>query len=301
VSNTPKIVVPLLVVGAVAAWFLLQQGPPEPVAPPLDPVVVTPPPPDTGPAPIVQAQEPLTATKEPDRQAGAIGNSHADAEQGVRGRVRRPDGTPAAGVPVYLMENVTTDIAQIFLSSKLGRTSPPVAATNTDAEGSFALGVRKLGKSIDLRIVADDHPELSRQGIKVREGDWYDAGDLTLEQGLVVTGRVVDTLSKAPIANATVRMTPANQTQIIAAAPGRERGTPTTTDNAGFFRFADAPRAGAVSLTAEATGYAAVQLANQIVRADGPNEFTLALDRGMPIAGYVVDVTGSPIAGATNA
>lgn len=298
-SNTPKIVVPLLVVGAVAAWFLLQQAPPEPVAPPLDPVVVTPPPPDTGPAPIVQAQEPLTATKEPDRQAGAIGNSHADAEQGVRGRVRRPDGTPAAGVPVYLMENVTTDIAQIFLSSKLGRTSPPVAATNTDAEGSFALGVRKLGKSIDLRIVADDHPELSRQGIKVREGDWYDAGDLTLEQGLVVTGRVVDTLSKAPIANATVRMTPANQTQIIAAAPGRERGTPTTTDNAGFFRFADAPRAGAVSLTAEATGYAAVQLANQIVRADGPNEFTLALDRGMPIAGYVVDVTGSPIAGAT--
>jgi protocatechuate 3,4-dioxygenase beta subunit len=299
VSNTAKIFVPLLVVGAAAAWYFTQPGSPAPMAPAPEPPVAAAPPVEDAPPPVVQAAPPTTVAPEPDRRSNTLGNSHADAEQGVRGRIRKPDGTPAAGVPVFLMENVTSDIAQIFLNNRLGRTTPPVASTTSDGEGGFAMGIRKLGKPIDLRIVADDHPELSRQGIKVREGDWYDTGDLTLEAGIVVTGRVVDATLGTPIANATVLMAPANQTQILAAAPGRERGTPTTTDNTGFFRFGDAPRAGAVSLTAEAPGYAAAQLSNQAVRTDAANNFTLALDRGLPIAGVVVDATGAPVGGAT--
>jgi hypothetical protein len=299
VSNIAKIVVPLLLAGAIAGWFLTQQSVPEPVAPPPEPAPAAPTQPENVPAPVVQAQAPPPTVPEPDRRVGAVTNSHADAEQGVRGRVRRPDGAPAAGVPVFLMENATTDIAQIFLNNKLGRTSPPVASTTTEADGTFALGVRKIGKAIDLRIVADEHPELSRQGIKVRDGDWYDAGDLTLEQGLVVTGRVLDAATKAPVANATVLLTPASQSQVIAAAPGRERGTPTTTDAGGFFRFANAPRSGAVSLTAEAPGFASAQLVNQAVRVDAANDFALELDRGLPIAGFVVDATGAAIGGAT--
>ena len=98
----------------------------------------------------------------------------------VRGRVLRPDGAPAAAVPVYLMENVAQDIAQIFLNNKLGRVPQPVASVQTAADGTFALGVRKLGKGVDLRIVPTEHPEWSRQGIKLTEADWYDAGDVVL-------------------------------------------------------------------------------------------------------------------------
>lgn len=298
-SNIAKIVVPLLLVGAVAGWYLTQPSAPVPVVAPPEPAPVTQPTPDNAPAPVVQAQATQPAAPEPDRRAGEVDNSHADAEQGVRGRIRRPDGAPAAGVPVHLMENITTDIAQIFLNNKMGRTSPPVASTTTDADGAFALGVRRVGKPVDLRVVADDHPELSRQGIKVRDGDWYDAGDLTLEQGAVVTGRVVDSVTKAPVANAAVTLVPASQTMVIAAAPGRERGTPTTADQGGFFRFANAPRTGAITLTADAPGFASAQLVNQMVRTDAANDFTLELDRGLPIAGFVVDANGAPIGGAT--
>jgi hypothetical protein len=299
VSNIAKIVVPLLLAGAVAGWYLTQPSAPAPVVAPPEPPPVVQPPVEPEPAPVVQSQGQQPTTPEPDRRATTIGDSHADAEQGVRGRVRRPDGAPAAGVPVYLMENITTDIAQIFLNNKMGRTSPPIASTTTDAEGGFALGVRKIGKSIDLRVVADDHPELSRQNLKVRDGDWYDAGDLTLEQGVVVSGRVLDSVTKMPVANAAVLLVPASQNQVIAAAPGRERGTPTTSDRGGFFRFGNAPRLGAVTLTAEAPGYASAQLVNQMVRVDAANDFTLELDRGMPIAGFVVDANGGPIGGAT--
>ncbi|MBM3963017.1 MAG: carboxypeptidase regulatory-like domain-containing protein, partial [Planctomycetes bacterium] len=298
-SNIAKIVVPLLLAGAVAGWYLTQPSAPEPVVAPPEPPPVVQTPVEPEPAPVVQSQGQQPTTPEPDRRATTIGDSHADAEQGVRGRVRRPDGAPAAGVPVYLMENITTDIAQIFLNNKLGRASPPIASTTTDADGGFALGVRKVGKSIDLRVVADDHPELSRQNLKVRDGDWYDAGELTLEQGVVVSGRVVDSVTKLPVANAAVLLVPASQNQVIAAAPGRERGTPTTSDRGGFFRFGNAPRLGAVTLTAEAPGYASAQLVNQVVRVDATNDFTLELDRGMPIAGFVVDANGGPIGGAT--
>lgn len=298
-SNVTKIAVPLLLLAALAggAAYCFNQAPHEPPPVASDPTPAVPKvEPTQEPAPVVTT--PLVP--EPTRTAVVdTGNSHADAAQGVRGRVLLPNGGPAAGVPVYLLESMLTDMAQIFINNKTGRTSPPVAAGMTGADGSFALGVRKVGKGVDLRVVSDVHPEFNRQSIKVRDGDWYDAGDLQLEQGLVVQGRVVETHSKAPVANATVFLISSHQSHTMVSAPGRERGIPMATDQNGLFRFTNAPRLGLVNLQAEAPGYASGQVLNQMLKQDALNEFSIELEVGQAIAGVVVDPDGKPILGAT--
>lgn len=297
-TNSSKTLISLLLLAAIAAGVYLFQDR-TPSAPPIptnpDPAPTPPPAPPT-PAPVAVtppvSTERVVATTD-------LGTSHADAPQGVRGRVLRPDGVPAAGVQVLLVENAMTDIAQIFVSNKLGRSTPPIASMVTDGTGTFAVGVRKLGKPVDLRLLSEEFPELHRQAIKVRDGDWYDTGDLTLDVGLVVTGRVVDQVTKAPIANATVFLANSNQSHTSLASPGRERGIPTITDVAGNFRYTNAPRTGLVNLAAEAPGYASTTVQNQMLKPDAATEFTLELEAGQPIAGVVIDQEGKPVRGAS--
>ena len=130
--------------------------------------------------------------------------ANKSAPQGVKGRALLPDGRPAVGLPVMLLENAMNDPLEMFLKNKSGKTSPPIARDVTAEDGSFYLGVPKAMQKVDLRILSDEHPELSKSPIQVSAGDWYDAGDLKFEVGLTVQGRVVNAQTKAPIAGATV-------------------------------------------------------------------------------------------------
>ncbi len=298
-TNSSKTLLSLLLLAAIAAGvYLFQDG--TPTAPPVptnpDPTPPSAPPP-SNPEPEVATTPPVSTERVV--ATTNVGTSHADAPQGVRGRVVRPDGAPAAGVQVLLCENVASDFAQIFVSNKLGRSTPPIASMVTDDTGTFAVGVRKLGKPVDLRLLSEEFPELHRQAIKVREGDWYDTGDLKLEVGLVVTGRVVDQVTKAPIVNATIFLAHANQSHTTLASPGRERGIPTITDATGSFRYTNAPRMALINLAAEAPGYASTTLQNQGLKTDGPTDFTIELEAGQPIAGVVIDQEGKPVRGAS--
>ncbi|MFY9344049.1 MAG: carboxypeptidase regulatory-like domain-containing protein, partial [Planctomycetota bacterium] len=208
-------------------------------------------------------------------------------------------GAVAANVPVMLLESALNDPVQMFLNNKLGKTSPPLASALTAPDGTFALGLRKVGKGVDLRVVSEEHPEFHLQQIKVREGDWYDAKDVQLEAGVAVSGRVVETNTKTPVANATVYLASSHQSHAMLATPGRERGVPTTTSPDGTFRFANGPRQGLVNLVAEAQGYATAQILNQQLRTDGANDFTLEVELGQPIAGVVVDANGQPVGNVT--
>lgn len=296
-SNVAKIAVPLLLVAAAAggAYYFLNQGGETPIAPPGNEDVQTPDPVKPK-QPDLKAQtggkaKPIVRTE----AANAPDNAHSNAPQGVKGRVLLPDGNPAVGVSVMLLENAMSNAIEMFIRNKTGRTSPPLATAVTVADGSFALGVLKPGESVDLRIVSDVHPEIAKSPIKVRSDDWYDAGDLSLEQGLVVQGRVVEATTKAPIANATVYMNTSNRAHAMAATPGRERGTAIVTDGGGFFRFDNGPRQGLINLNVEADGFASGNLLNQQVRADAANEFTLEIERGRTITGVVVDEAGERI------
>ena len=73
------------------------------------------------------------------------GDSHADAPQGVKGRILLPNGEQAAGVQVLLMENIMSNPIDVFLKNKAGRTSPPIA--------SAATGARSASRTVHASIV----------------------------------------------------------------------------------------------------------------------------------------------------
>jgi uncharacterized GH25 family protein len=305
VSTATRILVPLLLLGAAAGgafYFLNQSAPVElPSAGPRDPAQ---PKQEPRPEPEPVAAPPPVRVDPPARPertvAGAVSaNAHADAAQGVKGRVLLPNRTPAAGVAVFLLENSMNDPIKVFLQNKSGVRTQPVSAGATSDAGEFRLGVLQPGKTYDLRVVSDEYPEINHAMIKVREEDWYDTGDLTLEQGALVSGRVVEEGTNAPVGQATVFLSSANQAHVMVTTPGRERGVSVVTDGSGSFRFANAPRQGLITLEVEAQGYATALKPNLQVRPEGPNEHTIELVHGQPIAGVAVDPDGKPIAGVT--
>lgn len=301
-SNLAKIAVPLLLITAAAggAYYFLNKTGPTPVAPPAGEV------PKVAPVSNNEQQpKPVEANKGTQENSGRVAatsvpgsNSHADAPQGVKGRVLLPNGDPAVGVPVMLLENAMSNPLEMFIKNKTGQVSPPLASSITFDDGSFALGVLKAGQPVDLRIVSETNPEITKAPIKVRIEDWYDAGDLVLEQGLIVQGRVLEALSKIPVANAVVYMNGSNRSHIMAATPGRERGIATQTDASGYYRFDNGPSMGLVNLLVEAEGYASSNLLNKQLKPDTPNEFNLEIERGRTITGVVVDETGKRIGSA---
>lgn len=226
------------------------------------------------------------------------GNAHSDAPQGVKGRILLPNGEQAAGVQVMLLENAMNNPIDVFLKNKAGKASPPLATAETAADGSFALGVRKPGQKVDLRVLSAAHPELSRSPITVRTEDWIDVGDLSLDVGLTVQGRVIEAGSNRPVAEATVFMSASARSHMMVATPGRERGESVLTDQSGFFRFTSAPTKGTINLTAEAAGYASASELNKQISINKVNDFTLKIEAGNRITGVVVDPNGKRIPGA---
>ncbi len=299
-TNASKIAVPLLLLAAVAggAAYLFWNQPaatPPPAVAPANPKPAQPKAP--APAPVIAPTvAPAPVRTEVEATNGA---AQSDAPQGVRGHVVLPDGQPAPGVTVMLVQNLATDAASLFLMNKMTQAVTPLAVSKTADDGSFALGVRQPGKPCDLRIVSDDHPEKNLSQLRVREDDWYDAGEIRLEFGTIVQGRVVDEATQLGVAGATVFLANSHQAHAMLATPGRERGIAALTDASGFFRFTSAPTQGLVNLSVEAVGYASSPVLNQPLKPQGPNEFTLPVVRGEPIAGVVVDPDGKPIGGAT--
>lgn len=299
-SNTARIVTILLLLSALigGAYYFLDLGASEP--PPAPPApVATNGTPEQSPTPAPVTAPPAQAPQPADRTEAPSHLTLSDAPQGVRGRVLLPDGTIGAGIEVLLVTNVMSNPTNIFLMNKTNKGIPPLASGTTAADGTFALGLRQPDQMFDLRILSPDHPEKNLARLKVREGDWFNAGDIRLDVGLVVTGRVVENGSNAPVPGATVFMVNSNQSHAMLATPGRERGIPTETDHTGFFRFTNAPSLGTINLSVEAQGYASSPRVNLALQAQGVNDFTLEVVRGAPITGVVVDAKGKPIAGVT--
>jgi len=301
VSNVAKIAVPLLLLAAAGgAYYFLNKTDPTPIAPPSGTQPENPQKAkdDTNQQPNIATSDTTNNTTDRVEAKMAAGNSHRDAPQGVKGRVLLPNGQPAVGIPVMLLENAMNNPLEMFIKNKTGQVSPPLATAVTHEDGSFALGVVKAGQGVDLRVVSETHPEFSKSPIKVRIDDWYDAGDIALENGLIVQGRVVEAMSKLPVAGAVVYMNGSNRSHIMSATPGRERGINTVTDQGGFYRFDNGPSTGLVNLTVEADGYASSNVLNKQLKPDTPNTFTLEIERGRTITGVVVDEQGQRIRSA---
>ena len=267
----------------------------------------------TDPTEVIADPDPAPVDLEPatvqpaDPNAGAEGNTgrvrvpttgpatSSEADQGIRGRVLLPNGSPATDVAVFLIKGSQADPLQFYIAHRLRRRIDPVGQTMTADDGTFEMGVEKGDQKFDLRVVSEAYPELHHKSIKIRRYDWYDTGDLRLEIGKIVQGRVIAEEGGYPIAQAQVYLTDPNLTYQMLPTPGRERGIMAETDESGFFRYTNAPRQGLVTIGAEAPGYAYAELTNQQVKPEDPTEFTLKLAQGLPIAGIVVNPDGKPV------
>ncbi|NVJ20760.1 carboxypeptidase regulatory-like domain-containing protein [Myxococcus sp. AM011] len=185
---------------------------------------------------------------------------------GLRGRLRRPDGTPITRFTV----NDTSF---------------------QDEDGAFRLPIEEPGV-MWLTLDAPGHTRTVRE-VQVEPGQDVDLGDLVLEAGRRVRGRVVDATTSAPIAKArvTVRLTrPAR----VAGSEGG--GVPelasAQTDASGVFEL-EPVESGPLSLDVAHSSYLPVQ--QQLGSGDAPLE--LRLSSGARLEGTVKDRDGRPANG----
>ena len=105
--------------------------------------------------------------------------------QAITGHVRRPDGSPAAGVEVRAFSRGGDPDAK-------RREAGSSTRGTTDAEGAFRVVLATPGRAV-FWIEPDD---LAPEGHLVPDGRRGDLGDFTLKAGVVVSGRVVDVEGK---------------------------------------------------------------------------------------------------------
>lgn len=296
------LVVVLAVVG-IGAWALLNGGSDTPPVGPTvqDPAPVDPPKVNEPAVAPVRQAGPETPREDPARtQITQPVASGQDFAQGLRGRLVDEFGRPVAGSDCYLFlgSNPASMFEDMLLAQK-GVIRPPLAATQSDATGEFKLGLRELpeGKVFELRVVGAAHADHLQPNVTLFAGKWWDAGDIKLSAGLVVSGRVIARQGGAPVAGATVQIKSVNQQLNIGPTPGREQGIEVQTGQDGSFRIANAA-AGLVNVAAFGPGFARQEKLAQQLKAEAENVFDFELDPGLAIAGVVTDAQGKPIPAA---
>jgi protocatechuate 3,4-dioxygenase beta subunit len=244
----------------------------------------------------------------------------------VTGRVVDGEGKPLAGARVWLIPNGRTQQAMGFtpdtyedgaLARKLEYDFgtlrlADVPSTLTDAAGAFALATRHLSERhlpnvasavvpSPVLLVAHESFAVSSRLLEACEGPRCDAGDLALEPGVSLVGRVLDDAGK-PVAGA-----------LVAAHPTGEPQPPRSSDP-------DAPalwvpellsvrtgadgrwqlpglRPGGVTLVLRERDHVLTRLEIEAARGESlPGD--VVMPRGGVIEGTVTDRAGKPIGGA---
>ena len=265
----------------------------EPVKPdpgdqlPVKPLVVEDNPPEKPPVTRTEIDNPI--------------ESGSDYPQGVRGRVVSRIGQPIIGAEVELFRgHGMRNLLEQMMAMQKGVVQLAVATVRTAADGTFDLGVKRLGDGdvFELRVRAENHADFNRGQITVFEGKWWDAGIITLEPGLTLQGRVTAAQTGAPIADATVLMKSLTQGFGFSNMANDSAGTAITTDLSGSFRFTNATP-GMVVVTAFGPGYARVENNQVQVREDVENVVDFSLPPGLALDGIVTDAGGAPVPGAS--
>ena len=274
-----------------------RERPSDPGAPPPPTAILPGTAPETDP---VAAGEPAlrTAIGTP---AARPGDPSSLPPQGFAGRLVDRAGVPVAHATVYLLEARRDDMLTTLLVRQRGLSIPPVARTESDADGAFELRVQRLAPGgYEIHVLSSTHPDHTVPNLTGFEDQLVDVGAVRLPDSCTVAGAVTVLGNPGfPVADATITLRPAGMVPQFGTPPGREDGITTRTDAAGNFRF-EHVAAGIVTVRAVAPGFAAVEHRAVEVSADTglPTGLRFELPRGESIAGIVVDPSGVPIAGA---
>ena len=293
----------LALLAGVAAFFVLQrdQQPHEPEKPAENQTTE----PETRPDPTkaLTSSQPALQQRNGDLSRTEIVTERSGATfpQGVKGRVVDPAGAAVVRAKVYLMPGQSTNLIEMLRAAQSGVIYPPVARGETDAQGSFALGIERVDptRSFEVRVVTDKYVDLLVSGLRIQENDWYDAGILKVESGIQVSGIVSvagSTGLPVPGAEISVKIT---GSPITAATPtpGREKGLVVKADQNGRYSIDNAP-AGLVTMSAVAPNFARLERPGTNLEKANQNVVNFELQEGKIIDGVVLDPQRAPVAGA---
>lgn len=172
---------------------------------------------------------------------------------------------------------------RVRLDAYDGRPIPAAVAESITAsagtDGRIALGPVPPG-TLGLRVSAAGHVERTAEAAVTASGRTVDLGDVTLDDGLAIRGRVRDA-ARNPVAGATVRAT----------LSGGEEGPPEVEVDAKGAFVVSGLAAGRYDVRAEATGFAW----GQAVADAGGTPVTIVLVTAGAVTGRVVDAAGAAV------
>ncbi len=191
----------------------------------------------------------------------------------VTGRVVDPDGRPLAG----------RLRVEVFDEHGLPSSASDRMAADAKADGTFALGPLPVG-TLGIGVSAPRHAT-RRLEATIARGRAVDLGDVALETGLVIHGRVRDGEGSG-IEGASVRAS-------MRRAVERHEGEATSEADGAYLVAGLKP--GTYQLIASRSGFAPAHATAQA----GGDPVDLVMEAGGEIAGRVVDAEGQPAEDAT--
>jgi hypothetical protein len=218
--------------------------------------------------------------------------------QGLRGRVVDWQHRPLGGIEVFLLESLRNDPMSIPALLQQGVGTGPVATTKSATDGTFAIGLPvPTDRLFELRCLSAAHADVQLGDLRILADTWHDVGELILEPGTTIRGRVTIAGSTTPVPGATVTLTTGSVFEDVAShgLPGRERGLAAGVDVLGNYELRHVPRHGRCQLTAVAPGFARVVRTDLDLRGEAPVVADFVLPPGLLLRGTVVDAEGQAI------
>jgi len=207
----------------------------------------------------------------------------------VTGRVLDDRGDPVAGAIVHLFRSAATKAED--------RDATPATVT-TGPTGRFELDPKGAGADHILVVVSAGHVPLCRTGVCVFRSVATELGDVRVERGFTVRGRVRAD-DGTPLAAARVRpLGPSSARSVYLGldAAGIELKPVVVTDADGLFVLAGLTEA-EWDLRLTAAGYAATTVHRLRMKPD-ERAIELTLRRGLTLEGAVRDAADRPVSGA---
>jgi len=219
--------------------------------------------------------------------------------QGLLGRVVDDAGAPLADVTVELQESAGSDPLRLGWTPRQRSLLAPMAATQTDAAGGFELGLPFADEhSYDVFVRSARHATLRLTGLRVLPSVWHDLGDLSLEPGATIRGRVtVHGSPRVPVPAAVVQVAVGGTFADggAAAAAGARGALQAQVDGDGFYELEHAPTRGVVQVSATAAGFARAIRRDVGLQPDSPAVVDFAMRPGRALVGAVRDEDGDAV------
>ncbi|MGQ0551666.1 MAG: carboxypeptidase regulatory-like domain-containing protein [Planctomycetota bacterium] len=268
----------LAVFGVMAASWLHEDLPDEPLDVSLEDVEGRATPPKQLPQPGPAVERPKPPPRLPETEGGS-----------VTGRIVRIGRQPVAGARIEALRGANLGI---FLR---GEADSLQRRTVTDSEGGFRLEDVPATGDLLLRLDGDDFASTDFGPFVVSTGRTTSVGDLVVTEGLTILGSVVDP-NRRPVAGATLGLHFGMSPPPLEAKPARV----TLSDEAGRFQFLHAPASG-LSLDIQAPGFA--RMRRQFVPQPGQAQHEwlvrVEVEPVHPLSGRVLALPDlKPVAGA---